>query len=169
MPRQEEPVPWVASQAAARQSFPRKNLYFVGAGMDELFDYCIWKAHIDGHTTLDGKPARNSPMFIMDTMMRVYFEDMLKPGKFESFTAWRSAEYRAGTKLVQARRPLPLILAIRKMLRMLPKRGNFAGTLNEWELSSKEYRDLSRFCDLFNERVGPLFEEEKQQKRKKAS
>jgi hypothetical protein len=108
MPKREEPVPWLASQASAHQPYPRKNLYFSGPGMDELFDYCIWQAHVKQHKTVFGRPARTSPAVIADIVARDYLKTMREQGNFESFAAWRTRHIGP-----QRGKPLLLVLATR--------------------------------------------------------
>lgn len=122
--------------------------------MDEVFDYCIWQAHVDGHITLDGKPARTSPALILDILTRAYLEAMLQPGKLDAFSAWRTAKYRSDVPIVPIRRPLPFLLAVRKMLRILFQQSKSRATVGEMKLSSQEYQDLDRFCKLFKQRFG---------------
>lgn len=156
MPKEEAPVPWGVTNADARQLYPRKNIYFVGAGGEEVYNYCVWQAHINGHVTLESKKARGVSAFILDILTRRYFEAMLDPEKFLAFTNWATADYGSDVVL---RRPQPLLLAVKKMLRSLPKRSELPGTLKQWELSSKVYQDLHHFCSTFNEIFGPMFED----------
>lgn len=156
MPKEEAPVPWAISNAAAREPYPRKNIYFVGPGGEEVYNYCMWQAHVDGHITLESKKARGMSAFILDVLTRRYLEAMLDPEKFAAFTDWATSEYQPDVVL---RPPHPLLLAVHKMLRSLPKRSQLAGTFEEWKLSSKEYQELKRFCSVFNEVFGPMFED----------
>jgi hypothetical protein len=98
MPIPEEAAPWAVSKAAAREPYPRKNLYFVGEYMDEIYDYCIWRANIDGYTKLDGSPARGSSDFITDQLARAYLRTMLDADKAKAFAEWRRQRYAEGGK-----------------------------------------------------------------------
>lgn len=93
MPKPEERTPWALSKGAAREPYPRKNLYFVGDYMDEVYDYCIWRANVDGYITLDGTPARGSSDFITDQLVRLYLQSMLEPDKAIAFSEWRRKQY----------------------------------------------------------------------------
>lgn len=154
MPRQEEPVPWMASQAATYQQHPRKNVYFVGPGMDELFDYCIWQAHVKKHLTVFGKQARNSPAFILDVLARDYLKTMRETGNLENFRAWRSryTGQHDGISFL-------LMLAMVETLALLPTPSDLAGSLKEWKLGSKEYQQLRRFCDIVRKQLRPKSEQ----------
>lgn len=156
MPKKQPPVPWAASNAAARETYPRKNIYFVGAGAEDVYNYCIWQTHVDGHTTLESKKARGVSAFIVDVLMRRYFEEMSNPEKLAAFTEWVTAQYRPDGILPP---PEPRLVAIQKMLRSWPKRSELVGTLAEWQLSSKEYQALKRFCHAFNQILGPMFDD----------
>lgn len=99
---------------------------------------------MDSHVTLTGKKARGVSAFVVGVLMRQYLNAMLDPNKLRAFTAWCAEQQPA------VGRPQPLILAIRKMLQLLPERSDLKGTLKEWELSSKEHRTLNRFCAAYN-------------------
>ena len=154
MPRREEVVPWGATQAAVREPYPRKNVYFVGRQMEEVYNYCIWQAHVDGHVTLSGKRVRGASGFILDVLTRCYLEAMLDPDKLASFQQWCAQRTPD-----QSPRPAPhpLLLAIRKNLQLLPKRSELKGSMEEWKLSSREYQLLHRFCRAFNEIYGQVY------------
>lgn len=141
MPKREAPVPWRIGKAGQREPYPRKNVYFVGRGMAEVYNYCVWQAHIDGHITLAGKKARGVSALIVDILSRRYLDAMVDPEKLASFTEWCETQ--------QLPRPNPVVLAIRKILQLLPKRPQMPGTLNDWKLSS-EYRELDRLCKALN-------------------
>jgi hypothetical protein len=156
MPKEEAPVPWAVSHAATSGTYPRKNIYFLGVGAEDVYNYCIWRTHIAGHTTLENKKARGISAFIVDVLTRRYLDEMLDPDTFAAFAEWASADYRAD---IQLKVPEPRLLAISKMLRSWPKRSELVGTLEEWKLSSKDYQLLKRFCSVFTEIFGPMFED----------
>lgn len=157
MPKEEAPVPWAVSNAAASDPYPRKNIYFVGVGAQDVYNYCVWRTHIAGHTTLESKKARGISAFIVDVLTRRYLDEMLDPEKFAAFAQWVSADYRPDMVL---KIPEPRLLAISKMLRSWPKRSDLVGTLEEWKLSSEDYQLLKRFCREFTKIFGPMFEDE---------
>jgi hypothetical protein len=151
MPKTEELVPWAATQAASREPYPRKNLYFVGEDMDEVYDYCVWQAHIDGYETLDGKAARGSAGFITDILLRTYLQTMVEPGKTESFSAWRTAEYTVGERTVHPAPPQPELLLIKKSIQrraektiFLPAMGRRVSEAEAEQLFLTEYEARRR-------------------------
>jgi hypothetical protein len=108
MARPEEIAPWAATEAASREPYPRKNLYFIGAGQDVVYDYLIWRANVRGYQTLEGLPARSSSEMINDLLRRAFLRDMLDQDEADNFDAWRSSEYeRAGIGSDTARRGEP--------------------------------------------------------------
>lgn len=93
MPKTEEQGPWATTKACLREPYPRKNVYFVGDHMDEVYDYCIWRANITGHKKLDGSPARGSLDMITDLLTREYLRAMLDERESNDFLKWRRSEY----------------------------------------------------------------------------
>jgi hypothetical protein len=150
MPKQEDPIPWTGSQAAVRQPYPRRNVYFSGRGMGELLDYCIWQAHVRKRRTLFGKQAHNSSAVIVDILAQDYLATMREPGSLESFFEWRARHIDTCEGI-----PLLLVLAIREMLNLVPSRSDFAGSLKEWGFSSKEHQQLRHLCDQIHKLLAP--------------
>lgn len=95
MPRSEEIAAWAATRAASREPYPRKNVYFVGEGQEEIYDYLIWRANVRGYRTIEGEPVRGSAELIHDVLKRLYLRDMLDQGTADDFAAWRRQQYVA--------------------------------------------------------------------------
>lgn len=116
MPKPEERKPWATSKAAAIEPYPRKNLYFVGDYMDEVYDYCIWRANVDGYIRLDGSAARGSSEFIIDQLTRLYLRTMLDPEKAAAFADWRRRQYAEAGQDPELARVHPSGIALSKNL-----------------------------------------------------
>jgi hypothetical protein len=93
VPKREPPTPWATTAAAKREAYPRRNVYFVGDDMQDVFDYFTWRAGVEGYETLDGLSARASAEVIGDILRRAYLRDMLDDRLAEGFRAWRKQEY----------------------------------------------------------------------------
>jgi hypothetical protein len=95
MPKPEEIAPWATLPAAARERYPRKNVYFIGEGQEDVYDYLIWRANVRGYKTLSGETARSSAELIHDLLRRAFLRDMLDQDLADTFASWRRKHYEA--------------------------------------------------------------------------
>lgn len=94
MPKLEEAIPWAASAASETESYARKNIYFAGEHLDEVYDYCVWRTHVAGYTMLGGSPAPGVSSMLKDLVIREYLRAILTPEEEHNFSEWRRRAYR---------------------------------------------------------------------------
>lgn len=109
MPKAEKVTPSRPTRSAGRERYPRKNIYFVGHQMEEVYNFCIWEVHCMGYTTLEYKRARGMSQYIVDILTQRYLNAMEDPRTMQGFTEWSIAQDLPA--------PAPFLLAFRKMLR----------------------------------------------------
>jgi len=103
MPKIEETLAWASTKAAKRELYPRKNVYFAGEHLDEVYDYCVWRTHVAGYTMVGDYRATAVSSMLKDLVIRDYLKSMLDQEDRERFEAWRRDQYiRSGLNATDA-------------------------------------------------------------------
>jgi hypothetical protein len=95
MPKIEEPVPWALSEGAEHEPYPRKNVYFSGEELEEVYDYCVWRTQVTGYDMFGGGQALGVSKMLKDLVVRDYLKTMLDDIEAKKFREWRRAAFVA--------------------------------------------------------------------------